>query len=70
MDNKERIITELKESIGRAEDNYYRAMCASRGVDASKEWGNSGQSLASIVSGYRQELDEAKQALKYAEDNL
>lgn len=54
----------IEAAIGGLEDNLYRAKCAARGHDASKQWGESGKTLQQIIDEYQTELDAMKAELK------
>jgi hypothetical protein len=49
--------------LGNAADNLCRAQAAARSCDASKQWGQSGQTLHQIIDGYQAEHDRWKRAL-------
>jgi len=59
QETKAALIRLAKDEAGRAADNLYRAKAAARGRDASLEWGQSGQSLQSIIDEYQQHHDKA-----------
>jgi hypothetical protein len=54
----------IKVQLGNAEDNLHRARHAARGYDATKQWGQSGQTLAQIIQGYEDEVARWKAALE------
>lgn len=59
-ENKKRLIELAKNDVGSAANNLYRAKAAARGRDTSLEWGQSGNSLQSIIDGYQKWYDEAQ----------
>lgn len=64
MRSKERVIADaLKRELGCAEDDLYRARTAARRADPAKEWGDSGQSLATIIAEYETRVAELRAAM-------
>lgn len=62
-------ITEaLQDKLGNAQDNLYRAKCATRFHDPSQLWGQSGQTLGEIISGYQAGVDRWEAAIKQMEE--
>lgn len=57
------VIQAVKSQIANAEDNLFRANAAARSHDASKQWGQSGETLQQIIDGYQAEVDRWKRAL-------
>lgn len=55
--------TLIKNDLGCAEDNLFRAKLAARGADVNANWGESGQTLGSIIDQYQRGVDKAKAAL-------
>jgi hypothetical protein len=53
----------IRDEIGRAEDNLFRAECAARKHDPRKQWGESGQTLQQIIDGYQAQNDRYLRAL-------
>lgn len=64
---KSRLLKLAKADKGNAADNLYRAKMAAQGRDTSLQWGQSGQSLQSIIDGYQEWHDEADEAIKLLE---
>lgn len=61
-----RLIELAKQDLANAQDNLYRARCASRGGDPNAQWGQSGQTLNEIIAGYAQWESEALATLAEA----
>jgi len=53
----------VKRDIGMAEDNLCRARIAAGTCNPLTQWGESGQTLQSIIDDYQQWLDKAKTEL-------
>ena len=56
-------IKALENDLGDASDNLHRARHAATCQDASKPYGQSGQTLQQIIDGYQSWYDESKSAL-------
>ena len=62
-----RLLQLARNDLASARDNLIRARGATTGFDATKEWGESGQTLNQIIAGYEQWEREALVAVKQAE---
>lgn len=62
-----RLLKLAKDDLSNARDNLIRARMAARGVDPSKHWGQSGQTLNEIIANYEQWERDALAAVKEAE---
>jgi hypothetical protein len=63
---KERTLRLVKNALSNAEDDLYRANLQFGRMTTkqfNQEWGRSGRSCGEILLGYREEVDELKQAL-------
>lgn len=61
---KDRLLALAKADMDAAYDNLCRANIAARGRDTSEMWGQSGQSLQSIIDGYREWYEQAKEIVE------
>ncbi len=53
----------IQGELGRAQDNLHRARAAARGRDVNAQWGESGKTLAQIISEYEEWVREVEAAL-------
>ncbi len=61
MRTPEQVIKDaLQRELGNAQDNLHRAQAAAKNCDPSQQWGQSGETLNDIISGYQQRVDEVK----------
>lgn len=51
------VIRALQDKLGAANDNLYRALRTAKAIDASKMYGQSGQTLNQIIAGYQEEAN-------------
>lgn len=64
----ELVLKLLRNEIGGAKDNLARARIAAAHQDASKIYGQSGQTLNEIIAGYQKRLDEVQAAKDWFEE--
>ena len=67
MSPKERLVQLAKQDVRNAQDNLARARSAARFHDPTRQWGQSGETLNQIISGYEKWEQDALAVLAHAE---